>query len=99
MKKTKNIIIGGINFELIKSINTPRELKALCECYAKPSTTKWLIYDEWLRLAYNNLNVTKFGVASFNSMIFTLYFEFENNSRKYKAYITPSHNYICEVSN
>ena len=98
MKKTKNINIGGIDFELVKSINTPRELKELCECYTKPSTTKWLIYNEWLRLAYNDLNATKFGVASHNSMIFTLYFEFENNGKEYKAHITPCHNYISEVS-
>ena len=97
MKKTKNINIGGISFELIKSINTPRELKDLCECYAKASTRKWLIYNEWLRLAYNNLNATKFGISSYDSMIFTLYFEFEKDGKEYKAYITPSHNYLCEV--
>lgn len=98
MKKIKDINIGGVDFELIKNINTPRELKVLSECYVKPSTTKWLIYNEWLRLAYNNLDATEFGIASFNSMIFTLYFEFENNGKNYKAYITPDHKYICEVS-
>ena len=98
MKKTKNINIGGVSFELIKNIKTPRELKELSECYAKPSTIKWLIYNEWLRLAYNNLNATEFGVASYNSMIFTLYFEFKKDGKEYKAYITPSHNYISEVS-
>ena len=98
MKKIKNINIGGISFELIKHINTPRELKDLCECYAKASTAKWLIYNEWLRLAYNNLGATNFGVASFNSMVFTLYFEFAKNGKGYKAYITPCHNYLCEVS-
>lgn len=97
MKKTKTINIGGISFELIKNINTPRELKELSECYTKASTRKWLIYNEWLRLAYNDLGATEFGVASFNSMIFILYFEFKKNGKKYKAYITPCHNYLCEV--
>ena len=97
MKKTKTINIGGISFELIKNINTPRELKELSECYTKASTTKHLIYNEWLRLAYNNLNATKFGVSSYNSMIFTLYFEFKKDGKEYKAHITPCHNYLCEV--
>ena len=97
MKKTKTINIGGISFEFIKHINTPRELKELSGCYVKASTRKWLIYNEWLRLAYNDLNATKFGVASYNTNIFTLYFEFKNNGKEYKAYITPSHNYLCEV--
>lgn len=97
MKKTKNINIGGTSFELVKHINTPRELKDLCECYTKASTTKHLIYNEWLRLAYNNLNATNFGVASFNTNIFTLYFEFKKDGKNYKAYITPCHNYLCEV--
>lgn len=101
MKKEKYVEIKGVKFERVKSLylKNDYELKAIYDCYDRPSTYKVNAYNYWVDYArgLDLLKVAYYGVASYNSNIFTFDFCFKYESKKYYAHITPSHNYICEV--
>ena len=101
MKKEKTIIIEGVKFEKVKSlqIKTCFELKGIYQAYGKPSITKVSVYHSWYEFTekLNLVNSAYYGIASYNSNIFTFDFCFKYEDRKYYAHITPSHNYIMEI--
>lgn len=100
MKKEK-ITINGIEFEKVKNLNikTCFELKGIYQAYGKPSMKKVSIYHNWYEFTekLDLVNSAYYGIASYNSNIFTFDFCFKYESKKYYAHITPSHNYICEA--
>ena len=101
MEKEKIITINGVEFEKVKNIylKNDYELKAIYQCYARPSTYKVNAYNYWVDYAkrLDLLKVAYYGIASYNSNIFTFDFCFKYESKKYYAHITPSHNYIMEI--
>lgn len=100
MKKEK-ILIQGVEFEKVKNLQlkTCFELKGIYQAYEKPSMKKVSIYHNWYEFTekLDLVNSAYYGIASYNSNIFTFDFCFKYESKKYYAHITPSHNYICEV--
>ena len=100
----ERVAIGGKIFEIAGCINSEKfqeavhrcvNLPMLDECYNKPSQAKINIYDEWNEFRYKNCGLCgACGVASFNTMCFTLDFIISNGFDNFYAHITPAHNYL-----
>lgn len=103
MKREKTITINGVTFELGKDI-TPTDadanisrLKALYECYARPSDTKESIYDYWCKW-FDKFIISIYGVSSYNCNFFTMTGTFVYNNVNYVAVITRSHNRLYRIA-
>lgn len=92
------------DFELVNK-NTKKEKQlqeieprysSLWECYNNFSRSKEnaLEYCHNLQSKYNGFNG---GIVSYNIMQFTYTFEFKEDGKHYKAYITKVHNYLVEL--
>ncbi len=95
----KYIKIEDISFEVKNNLNIKKdyELKILESCYNNCSDTKEYVYNEWLKFSRLHNSGYYYGVASYNSMIFTFDAMIEFEDKKYYIHITPTHNYIMEV--
>ena len=93
--KKKNIVLGGVIFEVGKPILhseatwTSRRLE---ECYDKPSSTKIAIWNDWLKW-FMQFDEWHFGVSSYNGFMFTIEGVICDNDNWYKIYITKTHNF------
>lgn len=94
-------IVGCINTECLQqSINHCFTLPTLTECYSRASATKISIYEDWRTFLYNNSKTFgAIGVASYNSMTFTIDCIFVNEIGNFYAHITPAHNYLYVFGN
>lgn len=88
----------GICYELQKKTYVPPLVeqhphRTLFQCYERPSQTKVTIYNFWAGYT-KNINAQGFKVASYNTNVFTLEFDFYKNRTLFHARITPRHNYL-----
>lgn len=100
MKRREDLKIGNEIFTYKKNIdkyyNYFNEYKTLYECYNSFSNYKYNAYNYYENLIYNNCKVIKFGVRSYNSMLFTLHAIVEKEGKKYYLLITKNYNYYKE---
>lgn len=106
----KTIVLNGVTFEVSKkalNIESVRYMgRNLDECYAKPSIAKRNIWEYWCRyfreltnpVGSISLATTHPFINSYNSHTFTIGCDFIRNGTRYKALITPAHNYIYVTS-
>lgn len=94
----KYIEIGNITFELKNNLNVKQghELKRLENCYNKASARKYYVYKFWQEFALNNNSGAYYGIASYNSMMFTFDAQIDFEGKSYYIHITPTYNYIME---
>lgn len=97
----KSITINGKNFELGKpytNMDVPRfSMRDIDDVYARPSTRKRVIFDNWLNWFVDNDGYC--GIKSYNSNFFTIEgVVVDNETRKrYYCYITYAHNRAYEI--
>nr|DAW44297.1 MAG TPA: hypothetical protein [Caudoviricetes sp.] len=94
------IELNNKTFEVkkVKGKLRPLRLRALTDCYAKPSDLKQLIYKEWVNwlMVLNDIstdmNFQPMSVISYNSQMFTLGCDVYNNECKLigQLYITKT---------
>ena len=73
--KGDRLTLDGITFEVCKPCTTKDKViytRDIYECYERPSQTKIAIWNEWCRYFIDKRNCFRFGVASYNSMQFTI---------------------------
>lgn len=95
----KNITINNVPFELVNvTTETPIRYHDLYLAYDRPSDAKRAIFQDWFEFWAQFEERESFGIASRNCFMFTITMTFKNNGKWYNAYITPTHNYINEIS-
>lgn len=98
----KIMTINDVNFEVQKEVITLPIVnyhphRTIWDCYARPSSKKIAIYEDWLRYAIS-VNAQAFTVSSYNRFFFTLQIVFRYEGIKYLAYITYAHNYLYRMT-
>lgn len=77
----KYVELNNVSFELKKAkseLHPITQVRDLGDCYAKPSTVKYEIYNDWLKwYLYCKVNLSlyslrHFTINSYNTMMFTL---------------------------
>lgn len=99
----KEMTIYGVTFEVMRETVdykiTNRAFKGLYDCYAKPSTTKIEIYNDWCDwFLSTGASSLEFGITSRNVNCFTFGGYFTYNDDLYYASITKSHNRLYKVN-
>ena len=93
--------LNGKYFEVGKAIRNEElpacSFRSVNDVYKNPSATKQEIFCDWLKWFIENGGYC--GVASFNSMIFTIdgLVNDSETGKEYYCHITPTHNYCYEV--
>ena len=104
MKKTKEI--NGEVFTVV----VPREKMnhesmyfnclSLESCYGRPSDAKRSIYESWVRWTSDVEGLSRFGIQSYNCMMFTLsglYYDIKEE-KYYYLYITKTRQELTELA-
>ena len=94
----KEVIINNRAFTLKKAkgeLCPNYVVRDLFECYAKPSTTKQIIYEDWFEWYMsedNNYILKHFSINSYNANMFTLRCDVYNMENEFigQIYITKT---------
>lgn len=77
----KQIELNNVTFEVKKAkgkLHPITQIRGLGDCYSKPSTVKYEIYNDWLKwyldckMDLSLYRLAHFTINSYNSMMFTL---------------------------
>lgn len=102
----KTIIpINGKYFELCGTHEVPQTWMIdnhahLLDCYDKPSHSKRIIWDEWVkwfRTTTEDLNRSDIGICSYNAMYFSIEGYLHYKGSAYYFYITYAHNRTWKI--
>lgn len=93
----KTIKVKGWTWEVSKKARDVRaRYSTLFEAYERPSNEKAGIWFRYLD-ALNKMGANGIGIASKNTKFFTICGPLEEDGKRYRFLITPSHNYIYEI--
>lgn len=100
MSRKKAVCISGKHFDVCNLACMPDKTRTLYDCYKKPSTSKILIYNDWLDWLHEvSENVNDYlTITSYNFARFTLSGYVTHNNQTYRLCISPTTNLAMKVS-